>query len=591
MISVRGEEGPIGIDTRRGPPERQVFVRTRQGHPTVSFSKVLLQRGKITPEQYEEAKSLRKSPGDRIERILIDKGYADERDVLEIIGEQLSIPVVNLDEIEIDQALLELIPSKLVHRCCLFPIDRKNGSIRVATSNPFDLYAFDELRMLTGTKIEPVLATEADIARLIKQHYGVGGQTIEDMLRAEDIEVVTDGDETHDDEIEAAQEATVVRLVNEILIEAIRDRASDVHIEPYENDLRIRYRVDGVLHTANVPPEIRRFQHAIISRIKILSDLNIAEKRLPQDGAFTVKAHHRDIDMRVSIIPTAFGEAVVMRILDKQSILLDLTDLGMEGEVLERYRSLITLPHGINLVTGPTGCGKTTTLYSALNSIRSDAIKILTVEDPIEYFLDGINQVQVKPKIGLSFAHGLRSFLRHDPDVILVGEIRDLETAEVAVNASLTGHLVFSTLHTNDAPSATTRLLEMGIEPFLVTSSVTGILAQRLVRIICPKCEEAYEPDYAKLPPDLKLEQGEKLHRGVGCRDCRDTGYKGRFGIFELLTMTDELRELVIRRASATEIRNLACQQGMVPLREDGLHKVRDGRTTIEEIIRVAKAV
>ena len=555
----------------------------------MSFAQVLLQRGKITEQQFEEAKAARKSPGDRTERILIEKGYADERDVLEIIGEQLSIPVVNLDDVEINQELLELIPSKLVHRCCLFPIDRTNGSIRVATSNPFDLYAFDELRMLTGSKIEPVLATEVDIQRLIKQYYGVGGQTIEDMLSAEDFEVITDTDEAHDEEIEAAQEATVVKLVNEILIEAIRDRASDVHIEPFENDLRIRYRIDGVLHTTNVPPEIRRFQHAIISRIKILSDLNIAEKRLPQDGAFNVKAHHRDIDIRVSIIPTAFGEAVVMRILDKQSILLELSDLGMDGEVLARYGELITLPHGINLVTGPTGCGKTTTLYSALNTIRSDKIKILTVEDPIEYFLEGINQVQVKPKIGLNFAHGLRSFLRHDPDVILVGEIRDRETADVAINASLTGHLVFSTLHTNDAPSAVTRLLEMGIEPFLVTSSVEGTLAQRLVRRLCQSCKEAYEPDRSKLPADLKLEPGEPLYRGAGCRDCRHTGYKGRVGIFELLRMTDELRKLIIRRASATEIRELGCRQGMAILREDGLNKVREGRTTIEEVMRVAK--
>ncbi|MCP4590524.1 MAG: Flp pilus assembly complex ATPase component [bacterium] len=555
----------------------------------MSFAQVLLQRGKITRGQYEDAKAARQRPGDRLERILIDKGYAQERDVLEIIGEQLSIPVVSLEGAEIDHELLKLIPSKLVHRCGLFPIDRSNGSIRVATSNPFDLYAFDELRMLTGSKIEPVLATEADIQRLIKQYYGVGGQTIEDMLSGEDLEVVSDTDEVSDDEIEAAQEATVVKLVNEILVEAIRDRASDVHIEPYETDLRIRYRIDGVLHTTNVPPEIRRFKHAIISRIKILSDLNIAEKRLPQDGAFNVKAHHRDIDIRVSIIPTAFGEAVVMRILDKQSILLNLTDLGLEGDCLTGYEDLIRRPHGINLVTGPTGSGKTTTLYSALNAIRSNEIKILTVEDPIEYFLEGINQVQVRPKIGLTFAHGLRAFLRHDPDVILVGEIRDLETAEVAINASLTGHLVFSTLHTNDAPSATTRLLEMGIEPFLVTSSVSGIVAQRLVRLICPQCREEYEPDYNNLPPDLELQPGERLFRGAGCRECRDTGYKGRFGIFELLCMTDEIRELIIQRASATEIRRQAMEQGMTLLRQDGLRKVRDGRTTIEEVTRVAK--
>jgi general secretion pathway protein E/type IV pilus assembly protein PilB len=378
--------------------------------------------------------------------------------------------------------------------------------------------------------------------------------------------------------------------VNEILVEAIRDRASDVHIEPYEHSLKIRYRIDGVLHTTNVPPEVRRFQMAIVSRIKILSNLNIAERRLPQDGGFKIKTGNKDIDLRVSIIPTMFGEAVVMRILDKASVLLSLNDLGMIDEVYDDFSKIIRQPHGIVLVTGPTGSGKTTTLYAALNSIKSDTVKILTVEDPVEYYLDGIQQVGVQRKIGLTFAFGLRSFLRHDPDVILVGEIRDLETAEVAVNASLTGHLVFSTLHTNDAPTANTRLLDMGVEPFLVSSSIEGVLAQRLVRKICPNCKEPFEPEEAKVPPDFEHGPDNTLYKGAGCRECRHTGYKGRMGIFELLVMNDEIRNLIVNRGTATDIMHLGRQKyGMKLLREDGWNKVRSGMTTIDEVVRVSK--
>jgi type II secretion system protein E len=558
----------------------------------VTIGKVLVDRNKITQEQLESALAARKSPGERIERILVDLGFANERDVLEIIGEQLQIPVVDLNEIKIDTELLKQIPSKIVHRYRLLPIDKHDGTIRVATANAFDLYAFDELRMLTGSKIEPVLAPAADIQRIIKQHYGVAGHTIEEMIDADSVEVVSDVAEDDADLIEAAQEATVVKLVNEILLEAIRERASDVHIEPYEHDLRIRYRIDGVLHTTNVPPQIRRFQNAIISRIKILSNLNIAERRLPQDGGFKIKTGHRDIDLRVSIIPTAFGEAVVMRILDKASVLLSLDQLGMMDRTRVDFERLIRQPHGIILVTGPTGSGKTTTLYAALNSIKSDELKILTVEDPIEYYIDDIQQVSVHRKIGLTFAHGLRSFLRHDPDVILVGEIRDLETADVAVNASLTGHLVFSTLHTNDAPTANTRLLDMGVEPFLVSSSVEGILAQRLVRKICLSCKQSYTPEEAKIPPDFGYQPGEPLFRGVGCSDCRHTGYKGRIGIFELLVMNDEIRNIIVERGTATAIMNTARKKyGMKLLREDGWDKVRAGITTIEEVVRVSKVV
>ncbi len=554
----------------------------------MSLGQVLLDRKRITPEQLEQGTSDRK-PSERIEQCLARLGFITERDYLEIYSEQLSIPLIDLTEFEMDLELLKLAPSKVVHRDRVIPIDRSNGAIRVATSNPFNLYAFDELRMLMGAKIETVLATGEEISRIIKQHFGVGGETVEAMIGDSEMEVISTNDIDNADLIEQAQEATVVKLVNEILLEAIRDRASDVHIEPYEEDLVIRYRIDGVLHTTNVPPEIRRFHSAIVSRIKILSNLNIAEKRLPQDGGFKIKAQNRDIDLRVSVIPTAFGGAVVMRILDKQSVLFSLDQLGLIDDNLERMQRLITQPYGIILVTGPTGSGKTTTLYSALNSIRNDTIKILTIEDPIEYYLPGIQQVQTKQHIGLTFASGLRSFLRHDPDVILVGEIRDLETAEVAINAALTGHLVFSTLHTNDAATAATRLLDMGVEPFLVSSAVSGVLGQRLVRIICSNCKEEYTPEAKDVPADFALEPGEKLFRGAGCRDCRNSGYRGRFGIFELLNITNEIREMIIDRKSATELSKVGREQGLTYMREDGWNKVRQGLTTVEEIVRVTK--
>jgi len=552
----------------------------------VSLGDVLVQRKKITPEQLEQAKKAIKG-SERIEKCLLRLGVIKERDYLEIYGEQLSIPVVDLSEIQIDVALLKEFPAKAVHRSHLIPIERRNGTIKVATANPFDLYAFDELRMLTGAKIETVLATEADISRIIKQYFGVGSQTVSDMIRESDLEIVSDVDSSDGDLVEMAQEATVVKLVNEILIEAIRDRASDIHIEPYEHDLKIRYRIDGVLHTTNVPLEIRRFQLAIISRIKILSNLNIAEKRLPQDGGFKIRVQNRDIDLRVSIIPTVFGEAVVMRILDKQSSLLSLDQLGLIGSAGLGMETLIRQPYGIVLVTGPTGSGKTTTLYAALNAIKSDQIKILTVEDPVEYYVDNIQQVQVKPRIGLTFAAGLRSFLRHDPDVILVGEIRDLETAEVAINASLTGHLVFSTLHTNDSPTATTRLLDMGVEPFLVSSSVSGVLAQRLVRRICTDCRVEYKPDPLDLPPDFPTDRCDVVFRGEGCRDCRHTGYRGRLGIFELLMVNDDIREMIVQRRSAGEIGRRAREDGYKLMREDGWDKVHEGMTAVEEVVRV----
>ena len=556
----------------------------------MSVGDVLVKKGTITTEQLEAARTDKQSSGEPIEKVLIRLGFVEEEAVLAVIGKQLSLPVVNLSEVNIDAALLKMVPAKLVHRYGFIPISQKNGTITVATSNPHDLYAFDELRMLTRRRIEMALAPEAEISRLIKQFYGVGGSTIQEMVADEGgVEILSDSIDESGDVIEMAQEATVVKLVNETLIEANRERATDVHIEPYEHQLKIRYRIDGVLNSAPVPDAIQRFQLAIISRIKILSSLNIAEKRLPQDGGFKIKTQGREIDIRVSIIPTPFGEAVVMRILDKQSTLLSLVSLGMGEETLEVFKSLIARPYGIILVTGPTGSGKTTTLYSALNMILSDTIKILTIEDPIEYYLDGITQVQINHRIGLDFSRGLRSFLRHDPDVILVGEIRDKETAEVAINASLTGHLVFSTLHTNDAVTATTRLLDMGVEPFLISSTVEAVLAQRLLRTICEKCKEPMTVDAKQLPSDFKLDRGQTLYHGKGCRHCRGSGYAGRLGVFELLVLDDSLRELVIRRASAAEMLKVAVKGGLRLLRDDGWDKVRAGQTTVEEVLRATK--
>jgi general secretion pathway protein E/type IV pilus assembly protein PilB len=552
------------------------------------LGEVLLARGKITAEHLQAALAARKGATDRLDRILVRMGFVQEREVLDVLAEQLSLRVVELSAEKIDVDLLRSMPSRLIHRRKLVPIGRDAETLWVATSDPFDVYAFDELRMMTGLRVEPVLASEQEINNVIKQYYGVGGETIDQMMDEEEVELIRTEQPENGDLLEMAQEASVVKLVNEILVEAVSERATDVHIEPREHDLRIRYRIDGVLHNANVPPQIRRFQLAIISRIKILSSLNIAEKRMPQDGSFKIRVHNREIDIRVSVIPMQFGEGVVLRLLDKQQLILSMPELGMPEPVFAVFKTLIQLPHGIILVTGPTGCGKTTTLYAAINQIVSDEIKVVTIEQPVEYDLPGVNQVPVNTKVGLTFAHGLRSFLRHDPDVIMVGEIRDLETAEVAVQASLTGHMVFSTLHTNDAASATTRLLDMGVEPFLVTATVEGIMAQRLLRTICPNCKVRYELDTQKIPPDLPYD-GEPLYRGRGCRECRNSGYRGRTGVFELLVMNEEIRDLVMQRSSPGRIIEAGRRNGLVLLREDGWRKVLEGVTTPEEVLRVSK--
>jgi general secretion pathway protein E/type IV pilus assembly protein PilB len=532
------------------------------------------------------------APGKPLHELLVERGYAREEDVLPVLAEACGLDVVDLTKVTVDPDTLKAMPSKLVHRRTLMPLARENGTLVVATGDPYDVHSLDELHMLTGLHIRPVLASPREIARLIKTHFGVGGETVTAMVQERgDVELLEEIEADDSEAAKMAQEASVVKLVNEILVEAINERASDIHVEPEEVGLRIRYRVDGVLQSQKLHAQISRFQAAIISRIKIMSRLNIAEKRLPQDGRIQMRVQGREIDVRVSIIPMIHGEGIVLRILDKGRMVFNLANIGMASDIHKVFKQLLDKPHGIVMLTGPTGSGKTTTLYSALNEVKEDASKIITVEDPVEYHQEGISQIQVHAKIGLTFAASLRSILRHDPDIILIGEMRDLETAEAAIQASLTGHLVFSTLHTNDAPSAFTRLIDMGVEPFLVASTVEGIMAQRLVRTICPECKVAYHPDHAELPRDFPaaMPDGSRLTlwKGNGCRACRQTGYRGRTGIHELLVTGDEIRTLVVERVNAAVIRNEALKRNMITLRQDGWRKVLQGITTVDEVARM----
>ncbi len=554
----------------------------------MSIGEILLEKGLITSAQLSEAMEIRKRSGVRLDTALLELGHVQQEQLLSVMSEQLSIPMVNLDEVEVDVETLRSLPAKLVYRKKLVPLARQNGRMTVATSDPYDLYAFDELRLLTGLEVEPVLAPAEDIDKIIKTHYGVGGDTVDEMM-SDDLEVIEDGSEQSEDLLEMAQEASVIKLVNEIFLEAINERASDIHIESYESGMAIRYRIDGVLQKPSLPPQINRFRQAIISRIKIMAHLNIAEKRLPQDGRIDMRVGGQQVDVRVSVIPMIYGEGIVMRLLNKSQVMFTLPQLGMLEDTFADFRQLITRPHGIILVTGPTGSGKTTTLYAALQEIVSPEIKVITVEDPVEYHVEGINQIQIKPEIKFTFARGLKHILRHDPDVVMIGEIRDLETAEAAIQAALTGHLVFSTLHTNDAASAATRLLDMGVEPFLVTSTLVAAMAQRLVRAVCPECKTFYEPNPDDLPDDFNHQPGMQLARGEGCRKCRDTGYYGRAGIFELWTLDEPVREHIMNRAPASQICRVAQDHGLRLLREDGWLKVREGITTPEEVTRTTK--
>ena len=549
----------------------------------MTIADILTQQGLLTAEQLAEAQRLQAAEGLRLDRAVVQQGWLTEQKLLEVFGEQLHLPVVALEGRVFDGELLRALPARVVYRQRLVPVGRVDGILQVATSDPFDLYAFDDLRLLTGLNIQPVLATREEIEKVIKTHYGLGGDTLDEMVGEDDAPAALEtGSE---DLLEAAQEASVIKLVNEIILEAVNERASDIHVEPYEHHMAIRYRIDGVLQEAPVPPQMHRFSAAIISRIKILANLNIAERRIPQDGRIKFNVGGRQIDVRVSVIPMLFGEGVVMRLLDKANVLFTLPQLGMDARSFGLFQGLIDRPHGIFLVTGPTGAGKTTTLYAALNAIVGPGLKVLTVEDPVEYNLAGVNQIPVHAAVGMTFEKGLRAILRHDPDVVMIGEIRDLETGSAAIQAALTGHLVLSTLHTNDAASAPMRLIDMGVEPFLISSTMIGSMAQRLVRRICSKCKADYEPDRAHLPRDLELAPGDKLWRGTGCPNCRNTGYRGRSGLYELMEMSDAISEKIIERAPSQQIVAVAKQGGLRLLREDGWDKVRQGITTPDEVV------
>jgi type II secretion system protein E len=510
--------------------------------------------------------------------------------MLETLSTYLGVKTIEIKNIQLEQEILRAVPIRFIHRYNIIPVGQSDGVIQIATADPLNFHALDDLRLLLKCDVEPLLAPSDDIRDAIKKYYGIGADTVDSLLEEEGAK---DEDAAEKENLEElSEDASIIRFVNQIMTEAVLDRATDIHFEPFEDELRIRYRIDGLLYEAAIPPSIRRYQAAVISRIKIMADMNIAEKRLPQDGRINIKSGNIEFDLRVSTVPTPYGESIVIRILNRDSTIFDLAHLGFDDYSKNKFQGLITKPHGIILVTGPTGSGKTTTLYATLSKLNKMDVKILTIEEPIEYHLRGIVQVQVISKIGLNFARILRAFLRQDPDIILVGETRDHETAEIAIQAALTGHLVFTTLHTNDAPGAVTRLVDMGVEPYLVSSSVIGVVAQRLMRRICSNCVEEYQPEHDVLR-GLDLDKPEyanaKYYRGKGCEDCKFLGYRGRIAIYEIMEMSEDLRELTVQRVPASKIKDQALREGMKTLRMNALEKVHNGVSTIDELIRVTQ--
>jgi general secretion pathway protein E/type IV pilus assembly protein PilB len=516
---------------------------------------------------------------------------ADEEAVLRWLAREYDLAFTSLEDVEPDRQLLSLFPARILLKEELLPLRRINGVVEVATSRLFATQGLDALKSMTGLNLKPVLATSEAIQREMKKRLGVGADTIDTLGEDGTFLVVDEGPGEDTDLDSAAEDASIIRFVNQVLRDSIELRSSDIHLEPFEDEFRIRYRIDGVLQDVPVPAQLKRFQPAIVSRIKILSHLNIAEKRLPQDGRIKIRIDDAEVDIRVSVIPMLHGEAVVMRLLRQNATLRGMEELDMAARELNCFRRVLQLPHGIILVTGPTGSGKTSTLYTALNEINDADRKIITIEDPVEYQLKGVNQIQVSEKAGLTFARGLRSILRHDPDVVLIGEIRDQETAQIAVQASLTGHLVFSTLHTNDAPGALTRLVDMGVEPYLVASSLEAVLAQRLVRVLCPRCkQEDRSPTAQTFKEKIGISPSTPIYRSVGCEECRQTGFYGRHAIFEWMDSTLEIRQLILKNVSSDVLGDAARRAGMRTLAEDGWRLVNLGITTVEEVLSVTTA-
>jgi type IV pilus assembly protein PilB len=576
-------------------------VRRPQAQPNIpdKLGELLVRSGRINQAQLNEALTLQKDQGGRVGTNLVKLGYLTEKQLVDSLAQHFKVPAVELNGMDVDEAVLKIIPADLARKYTIIPVSKTGATITVAMIDPTNVFAMDDVKFMTGYRVEPVVASESGIRAAIDRYYGSTHaielkKVMEDLTEESqsDLEVLEEEEDLDLATLEEeSEQAPVVKLVNLVLTDAIKRGASDIHIEPYEKEYRVRYRIDGILYEMMHPP--LKLKEAITSRCKIMARLDIAEKRLPQDGRIKIKTKisgkAKDLDYRVSVLPTLFGEKIVMRLLDKDKLMLDMTKLGFEAESLRKFEAAILKPYGMVLVTGPTGSGKTNTLYSALQRINTPEVNIMTAEDPVEFNLSGINQVQTREQIGLNFAAALRSFLRQDPNIILVGEIRDFETAEVAIKAAMTGHLVLSTLHTNDAPSSISRLMNMGIEPFLVATSVHLIVAQRLVRRICTFCKEPLE-----MPPAALVQTGFsehesrtlKLFRGRGCDRCSNTGYKGRVGLYEVLEVDDELKEMILSGGSAFELRQKAVQNGMMTLRMSGLQKIRDGMTTVEEVVR-----
>ncbi len=559
------------------------------------IGQVFLERGLIDEEELRTALNLQAESKEKLGKLLVDLGYVSERDCLAVVSEHLGIPTVTTSDFPPVPVLENALTFRFMKQCKFVPVSLRNDVLTLAMTDPLDTATLDSVRQATGYEVKGALGAENEIMDVLERLYGSAATTLGRIIEGIDegnLENLAEEIEDIEQLKDLASEAPVIRLVNLLISKAIESRASDIHIEPFEKDLKIRYRIDGILHDVESPP--KKLKAALISRVKIMSKLNIAERRLPQDGRIKLKVLGKDIDLRVSTLPTLYGESVVMRILDKSNTnLYDVRRLGFPEDSLREFEAMIRRPHGIFLVTGPTGSGKTTTLYSALTTINLPDKKIITIEDPIEYQIDGVNQIHVNPQIGLTFAAGLRHIVRQDPDVIMVGEIRDLETAEIAIRAALTGHLVFSTLHTNDAPSAITRLIDMGVEPFLITASVNLVLAQRLARRICPECKRTvpFEQD-ALRDMGLSPEQAAsaQIYKGAGCPNCNNTGYRGRIALYEVMRFTDELKEMVLGGASGAELKAAAIRGGMCTLRMSGIKKVIEGVTTPEEVLRVTMA-